>query len=154
MWQWHEHLIKKSPHKEARRYMESIRRRDKLGGNTFCSEMERCGGKEIMAERFKASTKKINQNLADAIVSAQTGCRTYQVEQRCEQRRAALLHTRRRNTGTRTITLMTNVRTGGGTTGPDTLQMRLLRDQTFIRIFSHLLQIMIPRVADFTYLYL
>lgn len=39
---------------------------------------------------------------------------------------------------------MTNVRTGGGTTGPDTLQMRLLKDQTFIRIFSHLLQIMIP----------
>ena len=34
-----------------------------------------------MAERFKASTKKINQNLADAIVSLQTGCRAYQVEQ-------------------------------------------------------------------------
>lgn len=61
--------------------MESIRRQDKLGGNTFCSEMERCGEKEIMAERFKASTKKINQNLADVIVSVQTGCRTYQVEQ-------------------------------------------------------------------------
>ncbi len=36
---------------------------------------------EIVAERFKASTKKINQNLADVIVSAQTGCRAYQVEQ-------------------------------------------------------------------------
>lgn len=34
-----------------------------------------------MAERFKASTTKINQNLADAIVSVQTGCRAYQVEQ-------------------------------------------------------------------------
>lgn len=34
-----------------------------------------------MAERFKASTKKINQKLADAIVSVQTGCRACQVEQ-------------------------------------------------------------------------
>lgn len=33
----------------------------------MCSEMERC--EEIVAERFKASTKKINQNLVDAIVS-------------------------------------------------------------------------------------
>lgn len=47
----------------------------------MCSEMERCKENEIVAERFKASTKKINQNLADAIVSVQTGCRTYQVEQ-------------------------------------------------------------------------
>lgn len=107
--------------------------------------MERCGEKEIMAERFKASAKKINQNLADAIVSVQTGCRTYQAEQPVSDvERRHFPHARRRNTGTRTITLMTNVRTGGGTTGPDTLQMRLLRDQTFIRIFSHLLQIMIP----------
>ena len=43
--------------------------------------MERCKDSEIVAERFKASTKKINQNLADAIVSPQTGCRAYQVEQ-------------------------------------------------------------------------
>ncbi len=34
-----------------------------------------------MAERFKASTRRINQNLDDAIVSVQTGCRAYQVEQ-------------------------------------------------------------------------
>lgn len=47
----------------------------------MCSEMERCKESEIVAERFKASTKKINQNLADAIVSLQTGCRAYQVEQ-------------------------------------------------------------------------
>lgn len=46
----------------------------------MCSEMERCKGSENVAGRFKASTKKINQNLADAIVSVQTGCRAYQVE--------------------------------------------------------------------------
>lgn len=34
-----------------------------------------------MAERFKASTTKINQNLVDVIVSVQTGCGAYQVEQ-------------------------------------------------------------------------
>lgn len=45
------------------------------------SEIERCKEGEIVAERFKASTKKINQNLADAIVSMQPRCRAYQVEQ-------------------------------------------------------------------------
>lgn len=47
----------------------------------MCSEMERCKENGIVAERFKASTKKINQNLADMIVSVQTGYRTYQGEQ-------------------------------------------------------------------------
>lgn len=41
----------------------------------------RDGESEIVAERFKASTKKINPNWADATVSLQTGCRAYQVEQ-------------------------------------------------------------------------
>ncbi len=58
--------------------MESISHWDKQGGNT-CAQ--RCKDSEIVAERFKASAKQINQNLADAIVSVQTGCRGYQVEQ-------------------------------------------------------------------------
>lgn len=44
------------------------------------SEMERCKEGENVAERFKASTKKINQNLGDATVSVQPRCRAYQVE--------------------------------------------------------------------------
>lgn len=52
--------------------MESISHWDKQGGNTC---VQRWRDSEIVAERFKASTKKINQKLADAIVSVQTGCR-------------------------------------------------------------------------------
>lgn len=43
--------------------------------------MERCKESAIVAERFKASTKKINQSLVDVIVSVKTGCRAYQVVQ-------------------------------------------------------------------------
>lgn len=54
-------LIKKSPTmKEAPCYMESIRPPDK---NPLCSKMERCKENEIVAERFKASSRQINQNL-------------------------------------------------------------------------------------------
>lgn len=63
--------------KDAPCYMESIRPRDK---KPLCPKMERCKENEIVAERFKASSRKINQNLVGAVVSVQTGCRTYQVE--------------------------------------------------------------------------
>lgn len=61
--------------------MESIRHRDTQGGNTCVQRWRDVKRTETVAERFKASTKKINQNLVDAIVSVQTGCGTYQVEQ-------------------------------------------------------------------------
>lgn len=63
--------------KERPCYMESIRLPDK---KPLCSKMERCKENEIVAERFKASSRGINQNRVDAVVSAQTGSRTYQVE--------------------------------------------------------------------------
>ena len=54
-------LIKKTlTMKDAPCYMESIRLRDK---KPLCSKMERCKENEIVAERFKASSRKINQNL-------------------------------------------------------------------------------------------
>lgn len=71
-------LIKKSPTKEERAcYMESIRPPDR---KPLCSKMERCKENEIGAERFKASSRRINQNRVDAVVSAQTGSGTYQGE--------------------------------------------------------------------------
>lgn len=60
--------------------MESISHWGKQRGNTWHSQMERCKESEIVAERFKASTKKINQSLVDVIVSVKTRCRAYQVE--------------------------------------------------------------------------
>lgn len=68
--------------------------------------MERCGvaggregGVEMAARRFKASAKEINHKSADAIVSVQTGCRTYQLEQEAagERRRTAWRRRRRRS---------------------------------------------------------
>lgn len=41
--------------------------------------MERCKANEIVAERFKARSREINQNWVDAITT-QTGYRTYQRE--------------------------------------------------------------------------
>lgn len=82
-------LIKKTlTMKDAPCYMESIRLRDK---KPLCSKMERCKENEIVAERFKASSRKINQNLVGAVVSAQTGYRTYQVEHPGSTMETALL---------------------------------------------------------------
>lgn len=98
---------------------------------------------EIAAQRFKASAKKINQNSADAIVSVQTGCRTYQLEQKPASD-AALRH----GTARHAVALcgatkeeVEEERLGQGQLrrrrmsgvemaqwGLDTLQMRLLRD--------------------------
>lgn len=74
--------------KDTAWYMESIRLRDK---KPLCSKMERCKENEIVAERFKASSRKINQNLVDAVVRAQTGYRTYQVEHPGSAAETALL---------------------------------------------------------------
>lgn len=80
----------------------------------MCSKMERCKESEIVAERFKASARRINQNLADAIVSVQTGCRAYQVEQAVSDIRERAGLSTERNTWTRTITVMTNGINGDG----------------------------------------
>ena len=77
----------------------------------MCLEMERCKESEIVAERFKASSKKINQNLADAIVSVQTGCRTYRGAQPASGIGRHFFFPPRRNTTTRTITVKTNGKT-------------------------------------------
>lgn len=82
-------LIKKSPTmKEPLCYMESIRLPDK---KPLCSKMERCKENEIVAERFKARSSGINQKWVDAVVSAQTGYRTDQVEHPGSTMETALL---------------------------------------------------------------
>lgn len=107
---------------------------------------------EIAAQRFKASAKEINQNSADAIVSVQTGCRTYQLEQEpasdASPRHGAAW--RRRGggrggggaggggggaTGTRTITLKTDVRSGDGTMGPGSTSNEVVKGPE--PLFSH-----------------
>lgn len=85
IWAGDVRLIKKTlTMKEALCYMESIRLQDK---KPLCSKMERCKENEIVAERFKASSRKINQNL----VGAQTGYSTYQVEHPGSTMETALL---------------------------------------------------------------
>lgn len=130
-------LIKKSPTlKEPPCYMESIRRRDT---KPLCSKMERCKENEIVAERFKASSRRINQRWVDAVVSAQTGYRTYQEEHPASTMETALLC--RGETGqTRTITVVINALSGdeaAGLDGGEKCSVRLLRkrsSQAFIRL--------------------
>lgn len=77
--------------------------------------MERCKESAIVAERFKASSKKINQTLVDVIVSVKTGCRAYQVEQPVIRKQAGPSKWRRNNK-TRTVMAMTNVINEDGAT--------------------------------------
>lgn len=111
--------------------------------------MERCKENEIVAERFKASSREINQNLVGAVVSAQTGSRTYQVEHPGSTMKTGAF-VQRRNGQTRTITGVINALSGDGGNRPGwkkkkKCSMRLLREQSVLiflrsrRIGSHIL---------------
>lgn len=90
--------------KEPVRRIESIRQH-------LHSQIERCKDTKIVAERFKGSTKKINQRPADAIVSEQTRCRVYRGSSFST---ASSAFGRRGSSTAGTITVMTNVSNGDG----------------------------------------